>query len=187
MPRLWTETIDEHRRAVREAVLAAVAALVRESGLRGLTMAAVAGRTGIARATLYRYFPDLETLLLAWHERVVADHLQDLEVVARGPGGPGARLSAVLFTYAASRSAQPAGAPAVHLHGGSHVAGAQRDLALFLEALIGECQAAGVIRGDLPSSELATFCTHALAGAAELATPAAVERLVELTLSGMRT
>ncbi len=33
MPKLWTETIEEHRRAVHDATLDTTAALVREHGL----------------------------------------------------------------------------------------------------------------------------------------------------------
>ena len=33
MPRIWSETIDAHRAAVREATLDATAALVAEQGL----------------------------------------------------------------------------------------------------------------------------------------------------------
>ena len=38
MPKLWTETIEEHRRTVHDATLDATAALVREHGLASVTM-----------------------------------------------------------------------------------------------------------------------------------------------------
>ncbi|HEX5902785.1 MAG TPA: helix-turn-helix domain-containing protein, partial [Actinomycetota bacterium] len=56
MPRLWTETVDAHRREVRSAVLDAAADLVAERGLRSVTMSEIAHRSGIGRATLYKYF-----------------------------------------------------------------------------------------------------------------------------------
>jgi hypothetical protein len=34
--------------------------------------------SGIGRATLYKYFPDVEAVLVAWHERQVAQHLDQL-------------------------------------------------------------------------------------------------------------
>jgi AcrR family transcriptional regulator len=67
VPKLWNETIEEHRRAVRDAVLKTTAALVTEQGLRGVTMSRIAEDSGIGRATLYKYFPDVESILAAWH------------------------------------------------------------------------------------------------------------------------
>ena len=84
MPKLWTETIEAHRRAVHEAVLDTTAALVAEHGLRAVTMSQIAEQTGIGRATLYKYFPDVEAILVAWHDRHVSGHLEQL--AAPGPG-----------------------------------------------------------------------------------------------------
>ena len=76
MPKLWNETIDAHRRAVRDATLNTTAALVAEHGLLSVTMSQIAEQTGIGRATLYKYFPDVEAILFAWHERQVSGHLE---------------------------------------------------------------------------------------------------------------
>lgn len=70
-PKLWSETIETHRRAVQDSILDATAALVAEQGLREVTMSEIAEKSGIGRATLYKYFPDVDTMLLAWHERQV--------------------------------------------------------------------------------------------------------------------
>ena len=75
VPRLWDETIEAHRRAVRGATLDTTAALVAEHGLASVTMSQIAAETGIGRATLYKYFPDVDAILVAWHERQVAEHL----------------------------------------------------------------------------------------------------------------
>src|SRR5687767_12640605 len=69
VPKLWNETIEAHRQAVQEAILDTTAALVEEHGLTAVTMSAIAEKTGIGRATLYKYFSDIETVLSAWHER----------------------------------------------------------------------------------------------------------------------
>ena len=74
VPRLWSDTIDAHRQTVREATIEATSALVAEHGLRSVTMSQIAERTGIGRATLYKYFPDVEAILLAWHERDACQH-----------------------------------------------------------------------------------------------------------------
>jgi len=102
MPGVWNETIDMHRREVREAIMLAGATLVSEHGLRSVTMSQIAERAGIGRATLYKYFPSVEAILLAWHERQVAGHVQQLTAIAEeaGADGPRERLEAVLEAYA---------------------------------------------------------------------------------------
>src|SRR6266702_7361149 len=99
VPRLWTGTIEAHRRAVRDATLDTTAALVAERGLASVTMSRIAAETGIGRATLYKYFPDVEAILTAWHERQITRHLQQL-AEARDAADPGKQLVAVLEAYA---------------------------------------------------------------------------------------
>jgi hypothetical protein len=50
VPKLWTETIEEHRRAVGDAILDTTATLVAEHGLGSATMSQVATEAGIGRA-----------------------------------------------------------------------------------------------------------------------------------------
>jgi AcrR family transcriptional regulator len=56
----------------RGAVLAAAAALLRETGFEGLSMSALAERAGIAKATLYLYFETREEVLLALYVEALA-------------------------------------------------------------------------------------------------------------------
>lgn len=100
MPRLWADTIDTHRREVHDAIVETTAALVGTQGLAAVTMARIAEETGIGRATLYKYFPDVEAILVAWHERHVARHLESLAESRDRSADPGRRLEAVLETYA---------------------------------------------------------------------------------------
>src|SRR5438046_4404347 len=96
MPKLWNETIETHRREVRDATLDTTAALVAKHGLRSVTMSQIAEKTGIGRATLYKYFSDVEAILVAWHARHVAGHLEYLTEVRAQAGDAGDRLEAVL-------------------------------------------------------------------------------------------
>jgi AcrR family transcriptional regulator len=41
--------------------------------------------TWIGRATLYKYFPDVESILVAWHARDFAGHLARLEALSEAP------------------------------------------------------------------------------------------------------
>src|SRR5687768_6472277 len=92
VPKLWNETIEAHRRAVRDATLDTTAALVAEHGMASLTMSQIAEETGIGRATLYKYFSDVEAILVAWHERQVTGHLEHLTQVRNRAGDADERL-----------------------------------------------------------------------------------------------
>jgi AcrR family transcriptional regulator len=186
MPRLWDETIEAHRRAVRDATLDTTAALVAEHGLASVTMSQIAAETGIGRATLYKYFPDVDAILVAWHERQVAEHLAQLAEVRDQAGRAGERLKAVLGTYALILHEHHGSDLAASLHRGAHVAQAHQQLRDFVRDLLREGAASGEVRDDVPPEELASYCLHAVAAARHLPSKAAVSRLVGVILAGLQ-
>lgn len=190
MPKLWTETIEAHRREVHDAILDTTAALAAEGGLRSVTMSQIAEQVGIGRATLYKYFPDVEAILATWHERQLTGHLTQLTEAAGRAEGPSQRLEAVLETYALIqhdfREAHRTEL-AAHLHQAAHVARARQHLRDLVRDLVADAAAAGQVRDDVAADELATFCLNALAAATSLPSKAAVQRLVQVTLTGLRT
>jgi AcrR family transcriptional regulator len=189
VPRLWNETIETHRREVRDAILNTTAALVFEHGLRAVTMSQIAAKTGIGRATLYKYFTDVDTILHAWHARQISSHLQQLAEVGEKVDDPGRRLEAVLQAYAlvSQRTRNHRDAELVSfLHHDEHVDGAQKQLQDMIRGLLADAAKAGDIRDDVVPDELAGYCLHALAAAASLRSEAAVRRLVALTLAGLQ-
>jgi AcrR family transcriptional regulator len=187
VPKLWDETIEAHRHLVREATLDTTAALVAEHGLRSVTMSQIAEETGIGRATLYKYFPDVESILLAWHERQITGHLKYLAEVRDGAGDTGERLESVLGAYALiSRQARHNSELAAFLHRSKQVVRAEHELREMIRALLTEGARAGDIRDDVAPDELATYCLHALNAARSLPSKAAVYRLVDVTLAGLR-
>jgi AcrR family transcriptional regulator len=212
MPRLWSETIEAHRRTVRDAILDATAALVAEHGLAAVTMSQIAEAAGIGRATLYKYFADVESILDAWHERQIAGHLAQLAEVrsraAAAGGGAGATLQAVLEAYALISHEHPHGhsrqhhgadhhahhaqrhgadlAALLHRDRGEHVARARHQLTAFVCELLAEGAASGELRDDVAPGELAGYCLHALTAAGSLPSKAAVRRLVAVTMAGLQ-
>ena len=189
MPKLWTETIEAHRREVHDAILDTTAALAAEHGLRSVTMSQIAEQVGIGRATLYKYFPDVEAILATWHERQLTGHLTQLTEAAARAECAYQRLEAVLEAYAliqheyrdAHRSEL-----AAHLHQAAHVTRAQQHLRHLVRDLVADAAAAGPVRDDVAADELAAFSLHALAAATSLPSKAAVQRLVRVTLAGLR-
>lgn len=186
MPKLWNETIEAHRREVRDAILDTTAALVAEHGLRAVTMSQIAEETGIGRATLYKYFADVEAIVVAWHERQVTGHLEHLVRVRDHAGDARARLEAVLQAYALISHEHHGTELAALLHRGAHVARAQQQLRDLVRDLLTEGADTGELRDDVPPDELTSYCLHALAAASSLPSKAAVRRLVTVTLAGLR-
>jgi len=187
VPKLWTDTIEEHRRAVRDATLDTTAALVAEHGLASVTMSQIAAETGIGRATLYKYFTDVEAILATWHQRQVARHLSQLATVRDRGGSTGERLEAVLTAYATITHHRPHGTElAAAVHRGEDLATARQQLLGFLQDLIAGAANTGEVRDDIPPAELANYCLHALQAASSLPSEAALQRLVTVTLAGLR-
>jgi AcrR family transcriptional regulator len=187
VPKLWTETIEEHRRTVHDATLDATAALVRERGLASVTMSQIAAAAGIGRATLYKYFPDVEAILIAWHDRQITRHLQLLAEARDSAAIPAERLEAVLEAFAwIQHQHRDTELPVALLHRGEHVARARQQLRDLISDLLTDGAEAGAVRSDIEPGELASYCVHALTAAGSLPSEAAVRRLLALTMSGLR-
>ena len=186
MPKLWSETIDMHRSEVHDAILGTTLKLVADHGLRSVTMSQIAEETGIGRATLYKYFPSVEAILVAWYERHVTGHLEYLAQVRDHAGDAHEQLKAVLGAYALISHEHRDAELAALVHQGESFERAQRQLSDLIRDLLAEAAKTGVIRDDVAPEELASYCLHALAAASDLPSKAAVRRLVTVTLAGLK-
>lgn len=189
VPKLWTQTIESHRREVRDAILNTTAKLVEEDGLLSVTMSRIAEETGIGRATLYKYFPDVESILRAWHGRQISTHLEHLAAARDRASGPIPRLEAVLEAYAlismGSRGHRDAELAAL-LHRDEQVPLAEKSLRAMIRELLVEGAQAGKVRRDVAPEELVSYCLYAVAAATSMRSKASVHRLVAVTLAGLR-
>ena len=170
---------------MRDAILETTAALVEKRGLRAVTMSEIAERSGIGRATLYKYFASVEAILVAWHERQIGGHLEQLGELAHSAGSPDERLRAVLAAYAGMNHEQLGTELSVLLHQGKHVARAEEHLLQLLRTLLDEGATKGIFRSDVPAVELGAYCLHALAAAASMRSSKAVSRLIDVILDGL--
>lgn len=188
VPKLWDGTIETHRHVVRETILDTTWALVTEHGALSVTMSRIAQEAGVGRATLYKYFPDVESILLAWHERHTTAHLAHLSRLAKQEGDAAERLKAVLEGYAliAHNRGSHAGELVALLHRGEQIGHTQKRLVGLISDLVAEAAAQGDARDDVAPGELARYCVHALTAAAELRSKASVHRLVQVTLDALR-
>jgi AcrR family transcriptional regulator len=187
MPRLWTETVQTHRQEVREAILDPTGSLVQSRGLLAVTMSDIAEATGIGRATLYKYFPDVEMILSAWHQRHVEAHLAELRRIQQRTADPVARLHAVLARYAdicRRRRCHGEDELAAVLHRSPQVRRLQQQLLDLISGLVADAAAAGAVRQDVPAEELASYCVHPLAAAGN-SSSTAMDRLIDVVWTGI--
>jgi AcrR family transcriptional regulator len=185
VPKLWNKTIETHRREVRDAILDSTATLANEHGPLSVTMSQIAEETGVGRATLYKYFSDVESILVAWHERQVTQHLAELEGIGNPEEDVGQRLRAVLEGYAFLRYQHHGSELAGLVHRGDHLNQAHDQLTGFVRDLLAEAAAAGQVRADIAPEELASYCLHAITAAGGLKSKASVQRLVQVIMAGI--
>lgn len=166
MPKLWTETVDSHRHAVREAILHAVYSQLHAHGLAGITMSGIAQRAGIGRATLYKYFPDVQSILDAAHEQHIGEHVAELTALADSDAAAGDRLESVLALYLriCTERVRHGDADLVSLlHRPDVVSRADDQLLAVFTGLLTDAVDAGAVRDDVPVPDLARFSLQSLA------------------------
>ena len=88
----WNDRVESHRSDVRNAVLTAAAELIHIHGISGVSMSGIAEGAGISRQTLYKYFPDVDAIVVGLVERDSDHHLHDLKSSLDALDGPEARL-----------------------------------------------------------------------------------------------
>lgn len=180
MPKLWTHTIDAHRRTVRDTILDAAASLADEQGLASLTMSGISERAGIGRATLYKYFSDVQQVLGAWHRQVVARHMREFDDLESRHSEPLDLLTAILLAYGEMARQNHGHAHAPFLHGLPHTTEAHAQLRARLSTIFAAGAATGSIRSDIAAGELADFALQAIAAANLAKNSEAVDRIVAM-------
>jgi len=79
-----------------EAILDAAQALFLAQGLRATSMEAIAARAGVAKPTLYAYFPDKPAIFEALVDRVAAAWRRDFMAALESEGDAVQRIAAAL-------------------------------------------------------------------------------------------
>jgi AcrR family transcriptional regulator len=188
VPKLWKDTVEAHRRDVRAAIVDAAWTLAQERGVRGVTMGLVAENAGISRATLYKYFPGIEEILLAAHEDHVARHLAALAAARTNAASPQEALIAMLSGYARICFHRDRAASAeIHgiVHAGRQHARNQSAVHDLFSQAMRDAQAVAQVRSDMGAKELAAFSVSALDAAATASNEPDLERLVRLVAEAL--
>jgi len=188
VPKLWDVSIGSHRRAVREAIMDAAWRLAEKRGPLSLTMSEIAQAAAIGRATLYKYFADVESILVAYHAQHVERHLDELQRLASGPGTSASRLVDLVQGYAMicfHRQRHGSTQLTALVHRGPEIVDVERRLHELFVAVLDEARAGGVTRHDMRAEEMAHFCLHALPAAGQANDADQVSRLVRVVLDGL--
>ena len=175
MPKIWGETVADHKDRLRATIVDAAVELVAERGRADVTMSAVAERVGIGRATLYNYFADVDEILASYvvgqfdrqhavlDERLadVIDPLEELRI----------SLDLVIgyFATAEHREASPIGIDTFGPGSQQRVDAAQRGFRDRLAVLLARATEAGLIRADLDPVFTVDALNHLLAAGREAA------------------
>lgn len=110
VPRI-TGSLDQHRAAMRERILLAVREIMTTDGVDRLSMAEVAGRSGLNRSVVYNYFADVRALLIAHAEHETTRFTEELHRALAAATGPTERITVYVRQQLADFAAypQPAG------------------------------------------------------------------------------
>ncbi|MEO7397819.1 MAG: helix-turn-helix domain-containing protein [Ilumatobacteraceae bacterium] len=158
---------------MNDAILDATAALIAEQGPMSVAMSAIAERAGIGRATLYKYFPDISAILVAWHDRDFADHRDKLTELTESNS---ASLHDIAdFVCAQRRQQHHKGADLVG-NLAQTLAGAggiphdaiERDVVTALTSFMARLARRNEVRGDRDPELLARWLLHAVHAPADL-------------------
>ena len=172
----------------RERILAAAADAFAQGGL-AVTMDEIARQAGVGVGTVYRRFPDKELLIEALFEQRI-DELVALAEAARDHPDPFAGLVAFFETFLAVQAADR-GLKEVVLgtgRGQRRVAEARARIGPVVDALLERARAAGDLRPDVESSDLALiqFMLGAVIDSTHEVDPEAWRRMLAIVLDGVR-
>ncbi|HBX10690.1 MAG: TetR/AcrR family transcriptional regulator [Candidatus Microthrix parvicella] len=92
MPKITGDSIAEHVAAQETAVIGATVALFAERGAVNVTMADIAGEVGLARTSVYRYFPTKGAIVARWFETAIKPIIESGNRIAADDADPQLRL-----------------------------------------------------------------------------------------------
>jgi AcrR family transcriptional regulator len=96
VPRITADTVAEHIAQQEAAVIAAASRLFAERGVSQVSLATIASEVGLARNSLYRYFPDKGHILAAWFRAELAPLQEVSDAIAAQDRPADERLDAWL-------------------------------------------------------------------------------------------
>ncbi len=96
MPQISEANIEEHVRKQTEILLDASAKLFRKNGYLKTDMGDIAKAMGLARNSIYRYYPNKDHILVACIQRALAPHIAIENAILEKYSDPHERLFALI-------------------------------------------------------------------------------------------
>lgn len=96
MPRIEAPTVAEHNAMRRRQVIEAAADELRDGGVSSFTPAAVAKRAGLARSSMYQYYPSTDALLGAAITTLLQRSRDRVIAATQAAGSPAERVTAYI-------------------------------------------------------------------------------------------
>lgn len=96
MPKIAAANIEEHVRQQTGRILNAALELFSQHGYRGTDMGDIAQAMGLARNSLYRYYPSKDHILVAVMQRDMVPYVERIDALEQSHPEPSARLDAWL-------------------------------------------------------------------------------------------
>jgi len=94
VPKIDAPTVAEHHSRRRAALIDAGLSVIAEQGVQGLTLGAVGSATGLARSSVYQYFPSTAALIAAVVEGAFPPANERLAAAVRRASEPRAQVDA---------------------------------------------------------------------------------------------
>jgi AcrR family transcriptional regulator len=96
MPKIAAANIEEHVRQQTGRLLNAALELFSQHGYRGTDMGDIAQAMGLARNSLYRYYPSKDHILVAVMQRDMVPYVERIDALEQSHPEPSARIDAWL-------------------------------------------------------------------------------------------
>lgn len=183
------DTLRADARANRDLIIAAAQAMFAEHGL-DVPMKDIADRAGVGVGTLYRRFPDRESLIAATAYAHLAALARALETADREEARAWPALCRFLGECITSRLGALAAAiePGLHarIQADPRLAALRADLGDAIARLTRRAQADGDLRRDTEPRDVALLMTVQVYARPEQSHADAVARVVTIIVSGLR-
>lgn len=98
---------QERSRATLQSIMDASASLIAKYGLDAVSMTQIANVAGMSKASLYRYFPNKQALLLAHAERSFKVHREEMQAIMQHGAGPEQMLRDGIDHYCKQHTDKP--------------------------------------------------------------------------------
>ncbi|TNY36608.1 TetR/AcrR family transcriptional regulator [Thermomonospora catenispora] len=99
MPKITAPTVAEHRTRRYAELLEAARQIVLADGPEAVTPGAVGARIGLARSSVYKYFPTSRDILVHLLEEIFQRWIARLGEVMAAQAGPAERVTAYIRTF----------------------------------------------------------------------------------------